>query len=72
MRIVSIRFGVPSNHVIFCNRYSKMKYWREHYLVKHKGKQFGGINIGDLDKIISYVCSNWQLGVNSDVRVLYK
>ena len=32
-----------------------MKYWREYYFVKHKRKYFGRINIGNLDKIISYV-----------------
>ena len=29
----------------------KMKHWREYYLTKHKRKHFGGINIGDFDKI---------------------
>ena len=33
----------------------KVKYWREYYLAKHKTKHFGGINIGDLDKIIPYM-----------------
>ena len=42
-----------------------MKYWQEYYLVKYKRKHFGGINIDDLDKIISYVCLNWQLKVIS-------
>ena len=32
-----------------------MKYWRENYLTKHKIKYFGGIIIGDVDKIILYV-----------------
>ena len=30
-------------------------------MVKHKGKHFGEINIGDLDTIISYMCLNLQL-----------
>ena len=30
----------------------KMKYWREYCLAK----KFGGINVGDLYKIISYTC----------------
>ena len=33
-----------------------MKHWREYYLAKHKRKHFGGINIGDFDTIISYMC----------------
>ena len=33
-----------------------MKYWQEYCLVKHKRKHFGRINIGNLDKIISYMC----------------
>ena len=41
----------------------KMKYWREYYLVKHKRKYFSGINIEDLDKIISYMCLSLQLRV---------
>ena len=41
----------------------KMKYWQEYYLAKHKRKHFGGINIDDLDKIISCMCLNLQLGV---------
>ena len=49
----------------------KMKYWREYYLVKHKRKCFSGINIDDLDKIISYVCLNLQLRVIFNVRVLH-
>ena len=32
-----------------------MKYWQEYYLAKHKREHFGRINIGKLDKIISYV-----------------
>ena len=35
-----------------------MKYWLEYYLAKHIEKQFGGINISNLDKIISYMCLN--------------
>ena len=31
----------------------------------------GGINIGDLDKIISYMCLNLQLGIKINVRVLH-
>ena len=46
---------------------NKMKYWREYYLVKHKRKHFGGIIIGNLNKIISYMCLNLQLGVNFNV-----
>ena len=41
----------------------KMKCWREYYLAKFKRKHFGRINIGDFDKIISYMCLNLQLGV---------
>ena len=33
----------------------KIKYWREYYLAKRIQKQFGRINIGDLDEIISYM-----------------
>ena len=40
--------------------------------MKHKRKHFDGINIGDLDKIISYICLNLQLEVNFNVRVLHK
>ena len=40
-----------------------MKYWREYYLVKHIEKHFGGINIGDLDKIISYMRLNCCSGL---------
>ena len=36
----------------------KMKYWREYCLAKHKRKHFGRINIGDSDKIISFMCSS--------------
>ena len=46
-----------------------MKYWQEYYLVKHTEKQFGGINMGSLDKI-SYKHLKLQLGVNFNVRVL--
>ena len=49
-----------------------MNYWRECYLVKHKRKKFGGINIGDLDKIISCVCLNLQLRLNFNVHMLPK
>ena len=42
----------------------KMKYWQEYYLANYKRKHFGGINIGNLDKIISYICLTWQLGSN--------
>ena len=35
-------------------------------------KHFGGINIGDLNKIISCMCLNLQLGVNFNVDVLPK
>ena len=48
----------------------KVKYWREYYLVKHIEKQFGGINIGDLNKVISYMHLKLQLRVNFNVRVL--
>ena len=32
---------------------------------------FSRINIGDLVKSISYICLNWQLGVNFNVHVLH-
>ena len=48
-----------------------MKHWWEYYLAKHLQKQFDGINISDLDKIISYMSLKLQLGVNFDVRILY-
>ena len=41
----------------------KMKYWREYYLAKHIEKHFGGINIGDLDKIVSYMYLNCCSGL---------
>ena len=41
----------------------KMKYWREYYLAKHIEKHFGGINIGDLDKIVSYMRLNCYSGL---------
>ena len=44
-----------------------MKHWQEHYLVKHKRKHFGRINIGDYDKIISDMRLNLQLGVKINV-----
>ena len=44
--------AIKSDLLLTC----KMKYWREYCLVKYKRKKFGGINIGDLDKIISYTC----------------
>ena len=37
-----------------------MKYLREYYLAKHTEKQLGGINVDDLDKIISYMCLNYS------------
>ena len=40
-----------------------MKYWREYYLAKHIEKHFGGINIGDLDKIVSYMRLNCWSGL---------
>ena len=40
-----------------------MKYWQEHNLAKRKRKHFGGINIGDFDKIIYYMHLNLQFGV---------
>ena len=42
-----------------------MKYWQEYYLAEHKRKHFaiGEINIGDFDKIISYMHLNLQLRV---------
>ena len=33
----------------------KMKSWQEYYLVKHIEKQFGGINMGSLNKMIAYM-----------------
>ena len=39
-------------------------------MAKHTEKQFGRIHIGDLDKIISYMCLKLQLRVNFNVRVL--
>ena len=41
----------------------KMKYWREYYLAKHIEKHFGGINIGDLDKNVSYMRLNCCSGL---------
>ena len=38
-----------------------MKYWREYNLVKHIEKHFGGINIGNLGKSISYMYLKLQL-----------
>ena len=40
-----------------------MKYWQEYYLAIYKRKHFGGINIGDFDKIIYYMCLNLQFSV---------
>ena len=40
-----------------------MKYWREYYLVNYIEKHFGGINIGDLDKIVSYMRLNCCSGL---------
>ena len=37
--------------------------------MEHIEKEFGRINIGDLDKIISYIRLKLQLGVNFNVRV---
>ena len=42
----------------------KMKFWWGYYLAKHKRKDFGGINIGDLDTIISYYVLKLQLAVS--------
>ena len=49
-----------------------MKHWREYYLVQYIEKHFGGINIGDQGKIISYMHLKLLLGVNLNVRVLCK
>ena len=37
-----------------------MNYWREYYSMKHQRKHYGRINIGNLDKIISYMCLNFS------------
>ena len=46
----------------------KMKYWREYYSQKH----FGGMNIGDLDKTISYmyICAYFAAWSYFNVHVL--
>ena len=43
----------------------KMKYWREYFLLfgETQKKTFWQNKFGDLDKIISYVCLNWQLKI---------
>ena len=35
--------------IVSINNYRK--HWREYYLMKHKRKHFGGINIGNFDKM---------------------
>ena len=47
----------------------KMKYWRDYCLVKCIEKHFSEINIGNLNKIISYMRIKLQLGANFSVRV---
>ena len=49
-----------------------MKHWQEYYFAKHIEKHFGGINIGDQGKIISFVCLKLPLGINFIMRVLCK
>ena len=46
-----------------------MKCWLEYCLAKHK-KHFGRINIGNLDKIISYMFLICSLELFFDVRML--
>ena len=64
--------GTIFNVIIYYIAYIpyKMKYWREYYLAKHTEKHFGKINIGDQNKIISYMHIKLQLGANFSMRVL--
>ena len=59
--VCSIREYIATSLLTLHNKLPyRMKDWREYYLVKHKRKPFGRINIGDSDKIISYmslICS---------------
>ena len=41
-------------------------------MAKHIEKYFGGINIDDLGKTVSYMCLKLQLGVNFNVQMLPK
>ena len=58
------------------HKYCNLKYCirgniGESIIWQNKRKHFSGINIGDFDKIISYMGLNLQLRVKINVRVLH-